>query len=297
MANFNAYHSDIELDDYHEDKAKPKFHGRNLKGRYIAAEIEVAKSDAENCEGINETLKRWGARVVSDGSLPHTGYEINTAPARGTKFKREIVEICAALKNAKASVDRSCGLHIHVDARDITYLQLKRVIRVFIECENDVFSMIAPFRSRSGFCDKVGKNVWLKELANNKLTLREFRNELVEEFYGGDLDYAKEDKGHDNRYWAMNIHSWFYRGTLEFRCHQGSVNAKKIVNWGRICEAIINFGAEHTEEELNIHFKDNKEPLASILSPTLKQHFLDRREEFNTRKLERKNKNEKKEAV
>lgn len=273
------------------EHAKPKFHGRGEEGRYIAAEIEINSSDPTKAVSINRTLNKWKAAVVHDGSLDGDGYEINTAPAKGAAFDREIRDICRKLRRAKAKVARNCGLHIHVDARDIRYISMRRVLQTYLQVEKDLFSMLAPSRRNNHFCSHVSSVAWVRQLANGEMTAPKFRTELVRLFYGG-RDEMEEGKKHKyggyDRYWALNLQSWFYRGTLEFRAHHGTANPTKIINWGRICESIIDFGLEHTEKEIKKHFTNNPEPLASILNPTLKQYFLERREHFNNRRRNRR---------
>jgi hypothetical protein len=37
------------------------------------------------------------------------------------------------------------------------------------------------------------------------------------------------------RYCDLNLHSWYYRGTLEFRLKEGTVTSKEIVGWPLLC--------------------------------------------------------------
>jgi len=280
-----SYHSGIIISDSHG--RRPTFHkSADERGRFIAAEMEIAESDEEKAYLIDDALSKWDAIAVTDGSLPGTGYEINTAPAQGDMFDKEIAEICGALKKARAKVTRNCGLHVHIDGRDLTFLGLKRILMTYIAVENDLFSMIARSRGRNHFCQKSSQVLSAIAKVTEKATSKEFQEAIELKLYGTrgeNSDYYKRDKWNSNRYMALNIHSWFFRKTLEFRHHQGTANALKVIAWARICETLMEFGNQNKEEEIVRWFKDNPQPLASILSPTLKQYFLDRKEYFSQR--------------
>lgn len=263
----------------------PVFHdSQSGRGRFIAAEMEIMGSDYAKANVINDTIARWQAAVVGDGSLPATGYEINTAPAKAEKFDEEIIDICRSLRNSSGRVNKSCGLHVHVDVRGVDILSLKRIIMTYMAVEEDVFSMLAPSRSNNGFCRKMKPNGWAERFhLNEETTAQQFQNYLETALYGRadpSNDYYKRAKGNSYRYNGLNIHSYFFRGTLEFRHHHGTANAVKIIAWARICESIIEFGLKNSEVNIKRFFNGNREPLASILSPTLKQYFLDRKASF-----------------
>jgi hypothetical protein len=287
-------------------RKNPTFHKSRRRGyRFLAAEIEIAKSDPDKAHLINQALYNWDAIAVRDGSLPIKGYEINTAPAKAEKFENQIGEICAALSEANAEVTRSCGLHIHVDARDLKILDIKRVMQTYLPCEKDLFSMLAHSRKTNSYCEPMTSVHVNERFALNvhrvlrlKEKARPWRKELVDIMYPYPRDYLGNiitrygrpyrDKYNSNRYYALNVHSWFYRKTLEFRHHQGTANAFKIVAWAKICESIVNFGVNHTEEEIENHFNNNLEPLASILPSNLKEYFLERRKYFKNNRTDKK---------
>lgn len=262
----------------------PQFHdSADGHGRYIGVEMEIMASNPTHALAINEVFARWGAAVVGDGSLPNTGYEINTAPARAEKFNEEIVEICRTLRLAGGRVNKQCGLHVHVDTRDLDPLALKRVIMTYLAVEDDVYRILAPSRFVGGWCRKAKDNGFnlIPELATECDAVT-FSRALETKLYGNPANTAhyKMGKGNSFRYTGLNIHSHYHRGTLEFRHHHGSINAVKIIAWGRICEAIIEFGKRNAEKDIRKFFDKNPEPLPSILSPVLKTYFLERKAHF-----------------
>jgi hypothetical protein len=67
-------------------------------------------------------------------------------------------------------------------------------------------------------------------------------------FYGKG-NYSPQ-KYNDLRYFGVNFHSIFYRGTLEIRYHCGTTNAQKILNWVSLHQQILD--SVVTKEEVEI---------------------------------------------
>src|SRR6478736_7584404 len=86
----------------------------NKSSRFISAEIEVT-GIRNNKKLIEETVKKWSGSIVYDGTLPKPdGFEINTAPAAGDLYIKQITDICNKLSRAGAGVNDTCGLHVHI---------------------------------------------------------------------------------------------------------------------------------------------------------------------------------------
>lgn len=59
-------------------------------------------------------------------------------------------------------------------------------------------------------------------------------------------------KGHANRYSGLNMHSYWLRGTLEFRMHHGTNDPVKITNWGFVIGSIVDYCVKHTDEDMTM---------------------------------------------
>jgi uncharacterized protein YjbI with pentapeptide repeats len=249
-----------------------KLHERkiNPSKRYIAAEIEVADGGDER---TSYTVKKWKGCIVEDGSLPETGFEINTAPASGDRFVDQVSEICAALKEGRASVDSSCGLHVHIDARDFDYYTVRRLVKVYARIEDALFAMCSPSRRESTYCQPCGAK-YLNAMSRGALpSYKALKKATFESIYDSKLHnvnevkdkYSRDDRVRINRrqlerkknkydgarYSALNLHSWFYRGTIECRMFNGTINRDKIVSWGMLWACILDYAAQHTEKEID----------------------------------------------
>lgn len=225
----------------------------NKSRRYIAAEIEVAdlKSYALSYD-VESAVRKWNGQIVADGSLPSTGFEINTAPANGDLFIEQITQICDALATAKAKVTRACGLHIHVDAKDLRFAEVRRLIRLWQMIEPAMFDMVPQTRRGSRYCMPCA-NRYGDSVKDGKIPYNEIRKGVTEGVYSEFSQYSarrKKSKYDGSRYYALNLHSWFHRGTVELRLPSATVKADKIIGWGRLMATIVDWAASHTDDDL-----------------------------------------------
>lgn len=232
----------------------PHFHtGRtnriNKSKRFVAVEIEVARAEAGN-HGVVETVRQWGGAVVTDGSV-REGYEINTAPASGDTLVMQLAEICFALEASGSRATVKCGVHTHVDGRDFTCLSLKKLCLLWDKVEEAMFQLVIGRRRTNRYCVPCA-HTYTNGLAS-VTSERTAEEVLSRNVYSGEYDVrrAKKNKYASARYKAMNLHSWFYRGTIEFRLHQGVTDRRKITNWSMLCAAIVDAAKNMTEAEVN----------------------------------------------
>lgn len=218
-------------------------------------EIEISEVEDDKKMDIFNVVKKWQGAIVDDGSLPQSGCEINTAPANGDKFVQQMTELGAALKAQGAKVNNQCGLHVHVDARDFTYYDLRRLLLAYTKIENALFSIVAPERIHSRYCRPCATG-YAKNL-NRPEQNKDSKKRIISNIYGADLangqisaDFMHNLRNHkynNARYSALNIHSWYFRGTIECRMHQGSKNPKHIINWGILWAGILDYAMKTPE--------------------------------------------------
>ena len=231
----------------------------NPSNRYLSAELEINSSRTEESRrdnrAVGSVVNQWGGAIVHDGSVG--GYEINTAPASGDLFVAQIRAICAALAETHSDVDRRCGYHIHIDARDFNYYDLRRLIKLYARIEPALFEIVPPSRRTNTYCQKCGDRL-LKGL-EDAVRPGETKRVIIENIYGAGVlcDRArifrdrKRQKYDHSRYNALNLHSWFFRGTVECRLAAGTTNADKIINWGILWASILDYAYKTPERRID----------------------------------------------
>jgi hypothetical protein len=252
--------------------AKPIFHKPTLMqhrvnptSRYVAAEIEVATIYGSG-KPIYNTVRKWGGATVGDGSLQPMGFEVNSAPAGGDLYAQQIEDVCAAIKLQKGVLDEKCGLHVHVDARDMNYYDIRRLVRVYAAIEDGLFAMVSPARIAGvtddkgelhQYCQPCGKK-YVAAIEEGRLPYDKIKADVITSVYSGpsthvsgiNLRTRKRHNQYIPRYNALNLHSWFYRGTIESRMFDGCIDAEPIIKWGIMWTMIIDYVVKSTDDQV-----------------------------------------------
>lgn len=182
-------------------------------------------------EGYNHHRRdHW--KIVTDGSLSgpsgYTGLEF-VSPPMSDAGVLQIDTVCRVLHTSGARTNRSCGLHVHIGARQLGLDAMKRLALLYIENEDVIDSLMPPSRRQ---------NVNQRYLASPKATadIRLIRNaSTVQEIAGG-----VRGGSFPNRFTKINFTSFWKHGTVEFRQHSGTIDAEKIKRWVYFCQKLVD---------------------------------------------------------
>jgi hypothetical protein len=254
--------------------------------------LEVAGDDGSGETHVLPVAEDWDDAIVEDGSLPDSGYEINSNPSSGDVFVRHITELCDGLNAASARVDSSCGMHCHVSATDYSYFDLFKLCKLYRVVEDGLFACVSPSRRSNRYTKRCGVSYNFRHFAT-------FKKDIISELYGEDSLTARygskapstrehrgkrrltpmTEKYGAERYNALNLHSFFYRGTVEFRHHQGTTNAAKATRWGMLCAAVIDAAQRLTVADIDaLSAHTSFDALCMVLTPTLAVWARERRD-------------------
>jgi len=219
--------------------------------------------------------------------LVETGFEINTAPASGDLYVQQIAQICDAIKQQKGKIDTRCGLHVHVDASNFDYYDMRKLMLFYAKIENALFSMVARDRRNSHFCAPCGDRL-VRDIERHR-SPKDNRKKVIENVYGQEVSVTRirHEKRHAARYSALNLHSVLYRGTVECRMHHGTINKTHITNWGILWASILDFVYNNTEKEIKALDKDGMTLLQEISpSKEVKEWIAERTKWFSNHNRE-----------
>lgn len=230
----------------------------DLKEQYFGCEIEMTgltrRDAAEALASLFYTQARYqgGAydawevtdaqgkvwKLVSDSSI-HATHRVGRVqcPAGDPSYKvemnspkleyaemKKLQEAVRALRHAGAVVNESCGMHVHVDAAKHTPQSLKNALSIMYSKEDILFKALKVNESRvERWCQKV-REPMLEKI--RKLPSSAGMEQLRREWYEG--GNGSHDHYNWTRYYALNLHSVFYRGTLEWRCFESTLHAGKV---------------------------------------------------------------------
>lgn len=240
----------------------PVFHGQPTARfpRYVGVEIECGTSQVPSFAPLHAAMRDTGASLHGDGSIhgfPY-GLELVTAPARGDAAVSHIRAACQGLQAIGASVNESCGLHVHVDARDYSPADVVRFAVLLSRVEKTLYSVVARSRRGTGrgsnqFALPWGPSLVAGGVADTSLPDEERYRALQANLYGSVAvaeSYKRNRGKHHSRYHGVSFNAFDIRQTFEFRLHHGTVNARKVTMWAAVCSALVQYAKDHTDDEV-----------------------------------------------
>ena len=248
---------------------------------FVGAEIEC---DRGGSAALRQKVLDWKSNVRSDGSVS-AGFEVATAPASGDKFVQLINEITEECKKAHGLITPRCGLHIHVDCRDLD--DQKRLLLTGLWClfEHHFIAMMPPSRrgqnrlTSSQYCKPLSPR-WraMQGVAKGTETPAQMLGFLLNRRFSAP-NYHSGD-----RYKAWNLQALGKYRTIECRLHSGTLQADKIIPWAAILASLKLAVVNMTTEQLVAHLsqpRPTRELLLELLwNDQCRNYVIDRQESF-----------------
>jgi len=215
--------------------------------RFVGVEMELEKDNWDT--RMNDIADKLpdSVGIKSDSSLDD-GIEIVTPPCRLGKLEEIITKVCKVADDNNLVAQRSCGLHIHIDANDFRddNSKILHVLQTYYVIEPIIYSILPRSRYTGTFSVPLRKkytNEHINGISPGDLDLKWY-SESPEAESLLSKDTVNERKGcHSDRtrYFGLNLHSIYYRGTLELRYHSGTSDRVKIINWIHLNLVILDW--------------------------------------------------------
>jgi len=123
--------------------AKEKPGKLNLLARPLGVELEysVVKGFLEAMDKVRlDEARAW--EWEHDGTLTKGGKELVCYPASGDGFLKMIAKIVEMQQIWEPQVDKSCGFHVHVQAKDLKMVDLRRLIALWCRVEKYLYGTL-----------------------------------------------------------------------------------------------------------------------------------------------------------
>lgn len=143
-----------------------------------------------------------------------------------------VQELVRKLRAGGARVNDSCGIHVHVDASAHTPQTLRNLVNIMAAKEDLLYKALQVKVNRENYCRKADTR-FLEELNHKRPKTMDKVEELWYNGMGG--RYSHYD---DSRYHALNLHSVFSKGTIEFRLFNSTLHAGEVKSYIQLCLAI-----------------------------------------------------------
>ena len=152
----------------------------------------------------------------------------------------KLQECVRRVRRAGAKVNSSCGIHVHVDASNHNRQSLKNLIGIMYSKEDILFKALQVNEDRAErWCKKV-REPMLRQARTLSSDETSDLTQLEDIWYEGFETGGRDRHNHYNssRYYALNLHSTFYRGTVEWRCFNSTLHAGKVAAYVNLCLAM-----------------------------------------------------------
>lgn len=219
-----CYIDGINFNDGEECSSCPECCGYGIESFYDEDGELIEEIDCSVCGGsgsvechyyddhksvLNDLISELNKENVSrcsvryDGSLGENGVELCLLFDSNRGF-RPLKRLCKVLKKFGATVDHSCGLHVHLDHSKQDFEDAEFFAHNYDKFLPILSKFVAPSRLDNQYCQ------------------------------------LKVSEGDDDRYCAINLNAFDEHGTIEIRLHQGTTNFYKIRNWIELLIEIEN---------------------------------------------------------
>lgn len=219
----------------------------NVNHAALAAELNAAGITTQDQfhHYNHRTPTIW--KVMSDASLyGRNAFELVSPILSGKDGLNQVRKVCEVLNRLGAKVNRECGLHVHVDARNATARQLSNVLRHWAKYEANIMEMMPASRHNNHYCKTVFDDNMSIEQRFERIARAEQRGALSGQ---GARDVASEFSAHGcDRYRTLNLCSFLRQGSVEFRVHNGTTDSTKITEWVKLVTGLVTTAFEFSQE-------------------------------------------------
>lgn len=146
--------------------------------------------------------------------------------------------IIRKLRENGAKSHSSCGIHIHVDGANHNPQSLRRLVNFMTSRQDLIYEALEIRNRESSWCRKLNSDLLAAMKKNKNLTKAEAEKiwySSANDGYCGGIDHQHYNT---TRYHGVNLHSYFSKGTVEFRLFNSTLHAGKIKAYIQFCLAV-----------------------------------------------------------
>lgn len=273
---------------------------REKVARLVAGVLGTTPSHPEsNCYHTrtiaDQAARKW--KIMRDSSITPIRNDDTSEPL--DEYRVEFVtpplnysdiellqNIIRKLRENGAKAHSSCGIHIHVDGANHTAVSLRRLVNFMTARQDLIYEALQIGDRESSWCHKLNKTL-LDAMKKDKNLTKEKAEEVwysrANDGYCGGIDHQHYNS---TRYHGVNLHSFFTKGTVEFRLFNSTLHAGKIKAYIQFCLAVSAW-AITSQEKIVFRSMDGYTPEQKV---TIMRNILTHRlglygDEFKTCRL------------
>ncbi len=195
----------------------------------------------------DQAARKW--KVMRDSSI--TAIRNDGGNASIDEYKVEFVtpplkyediellqSIIRKLRENGAKSHSSCGIHIHVDGANHNANSLRKLVNFMASRQDLIYEALEIGIREHNWCKKLNSAL-LVEMKKDKNLSKEKAEQIwyssANDGYTGGINHSHYNH---TRYHGVNLHSYFSKGTVEFRLFNSTLHAGKIKAYIQFCLAV-----------------------------------------------------------
>lgn len=221
----------------------------------VGGTISGPKRDAYYTRTIKDSQRRtW--KVMRDSSISP---KANVGTANIDEYRVEFVtpplkyedietlqNIIRKFKEIGGVPHSSCGIHIHIDGANHTATSLRRMVNFMLSRQEIIYEALGVGERKNRWCKPICKSLYDTMKKESNLTKDKaeqiWYSEANDHYWGG----VNHNHYNETRYHALNLHSFFSKGTVEFRLFNSTLHAGRIKAYIQFCLALSAWSIEST---------------------------------------------------
>lgn len=191
-----------------------KYFSQN-EGKLISVEMECVFDDKDTMPKQKD-LGQFLVTMCDDGSIRTESDTEGSAEVKVTISQHNpmrLKKVTDKLSHSGGGINSSCGMHIHLDQRGVSYLTASKRAKRLIKCLPALTKLVAPSRLSNNYC-----------MENAPIC-------------GDGTQYRHSS----NRYRMINfLPAYEEHKTIEVRLHGGTLDFWKILGWINLCQFLMD---------------------------------------------------------
>lgn len=218
--------------------------------RIFSIEVEAYYPDSYELHRAADRLPRE-VGISGDGSLGNRGVEFQSPKLQGRNGEALVKTLTSVLNSKDFYVERSCGLHIHLDGKGLLPKTrtkhepraVKTLLELYIAYEDVIQSLLPRSRRNNNYARHVRSSFCINDI-QNCYTLEALEKLWYKAAKRKELKRLKAEHYNSTRYNGLNLHSLFSDGHLEIRYHSGTINYEKIMHWVTLHTCMVDWATK-----------------------------------------------------
>ena len=204
---------------------------------------------------LDNKMRKW--KIMRDGSICAQSKTSNATDDYKVEFvtpplSYEDIEllqtIIRELRKNGAIVNNSCGIHIHIDGANHNAFSLRRLLNFMVSRQDLIYESLNITHRKERWCKPISDTLF-----NTMKKEKEITKEKVESIWyspanDGYCNGINHEHYNSTRYHGINLHSFFSKGTVEFRLFNSTLHAGVIKSYIQFCLALSAWAIESNDK-------------------------------------------------